>query len=466
MVYAFESAAFKTKVGEISLPIRTRFGYHLIKVFDSRDNRGEVTVAHIMITKPTTDAKEDTAKAKATIDDIYKKLKQGENFENLANQFSQDKNSAVKGGLLPRFASGQLSSEEFENEAFKMTVPNSYSEVFESQFGWHIIKLIEKHPIKSLSEMERELDSKIRKDDRARLISDSFTEKVRSKYKVKGNKSELKKIKKLVNDKFYTGEWIAPENTKSFTGTLFTIENDKIESAKFLSDLQLQQKAGLKLKPLDKLIDMLYNNFVDAQLNIYYNNNLEAAFPDFANIIEEYRDGLLLFDLMEKEIWEKAKQDTIGLKSYYNDNIAKYQWKNRADVLTASSSKLAVANEAKMMLKNNVSSEKIKEKLNVKDLVNIMIKQEIYEEGTDNFPKNVTFKIGVSDVYKDQDFYFVNKVVNVLPAGSKTLDEVRGKAINDYQQFLEDNWVSDLKREFKVTINQEVFAKTKANIKK
>ena len=466
MVYAFESAAFKTKVGQISMPVRTRFGYHLVKVVDSRNNRGEVTVSHIMITKPTTDSKDDNAKAKATIDDVYKKLKQGENFENLASQFSQDKNSAPKGGSLPRFASGQLSSEEFENEAFKLQTPNTYSEVFESQFGWHIVKLIEKHPLKTFTEMERELDSKIRKDDRSRLITNSLTEKLRKKYVVKRDNKLFNKIKVLVTDKYYNGDWTFTGDKKDFGVALFTLDNQKIDASKFISELETQQKSNIKLKPVGKLVDLVYNNFVDSQLNIYYNSNLESEFPEFSNIIEEYRDGLLLFDLMEKEIWEKAKQDSIGLKSFFNSNIAKYQWKNRVEVLTASSSKEDIAKQAKILLKNNVASEDIKQKLNTKDLVNVMIKQEIYEEGTENFPKNVTSNIGVTEIVKDKDFYFVNKVINIIPAGTKKLDEVRGKAINDYQQYLEDNWVNDLKKEFKVTINQGVFEKTKAAIKK
>ena len=466
MVYAFESAAFKTKVGDISMPVRTRFGYHIIKVVNARDNRGEVTVSHIMITKPTTDSKDDNAKAKATIDDIYKKLKQGENFENLATQFSQDKNSAPKGGLLPQFASGQLSSEEFENESFKLSVPNSYSEVFESQFGWHIVKLIEKHPLRSLAEMERELDSKIRKDDRSRLISNSVTEKLRKKYTVKRDEKVFEKIKLLVTDKYYTGDWILPSNSNDFTAPLLTIDNQKIEGSKFLSELETQQKANFKLRPIGKLVDLIYKNFVDSQLNAIYNNNLESEFPEFANIMEEYRDGLLLFDLMEKEIWEKAKLDSIGLKTYFDANINKYQWKNRVEVLTASSSKEDMAKQAKKLLKNNMSSDDIKLKLNIKEVVNVMIKQETYEEGSENFPKNIAFKTGISNVFKDQDFYFVNQVIKVIPARAKTLDEVRGKAINDYQQFLEDNWVNNLKKEFKVSINQEVFANTKATIKK
>ena len=468
MVYAFESAAYATKKGDISMPVRTKFGYHLVKVLDSRDNRGEVTVAHIMILKPatTTDSPADIQKTKATIQDIYTKLKQGENFESLAKQFSEDKNSAPRGGALPRFASGQLSSEEFENIAFGLTTPNAYSEPFESQFGWHIVKLIEKHPVKKLDEMERELDAKIRKDDRSRLITNSLTAKLHKKYTIVRDEKLYTKLKALVTDKFYTSNWTLPEDLKAYEGTLFKIENYEVKGTTFLSNLESQQKSELKIKPIGKLVDFVYQNFVDTQMTNYYNDNLEKEYPEFANVVEEYRDGLLLFDLMEKEIWEKAKQDTVGLKKYHDANKLKYQWKNRAEVLIASSTKESVAKEAKKLLKNEKTPDFIKENLNTKDVVNVMIKKEMYEEGSDNFPKNVKFKTGISEVYKDGEFYFVNKVIKTLPAGTKTLDETRGKVINDYQQFLEDNWVSDLKKEFKVTINKDVFEKLKTSMKK
>ncbi|WP_395057293.1 peptidylprolyl isomerase [Flavobacterium sp.] len=468
MVYPFESAAYKTNKGEISMPVRTKFGYHLVKVIDSRDNRGEVTVSHIMILKSPKTETDITVneKAKATIQDIYTKLKQGENFESLANQFSEDKNSAPKGGLLPRFASGQLSSEEFENAAFGLTKTNEYSEPFESQFGWHIVKLVDKHPIKKLDEMERELDEKIRKDDRSRLITNSLTSKLQKKYAIVRDDKLYTQIKASVTDKFYTSEWKLPTNLKDYSGNLFKVEEKTINGAEFLSNLETQQKANLKIKPIGKLVDYVYQNFVDAQMTNYYNDNLEKEFPDFANVIEEYRDGLLLFDLMEKEIWDKAKQDTTGLKNYYNDNKLKYQWKNRVEVLVASSTREDIVKEAKKLLKKDQTADFIKTNLNTKDVVNVMTKQETYEESAENLPKKVVFKKGVSEVYKDGEFYFVNRVSKIIPATNKTLDETRGRVINDYQQYLEDNWVSDLKKEFKVNVNQEVFEKLKASMKK
>ncbi len=466
MVYPFENTAYKTPKNQISLPVRTKFGYHLIKVEDVRDNRGEVTVEHIMILKPTTNEVKEDEKAKKTIQDIYAKLNQGENFESLAKQFSEDKNSALKGGLLPKFSSGQLSSEEFENAAFGLKEPNSYTEPFQSQFGWHIVKLIEKNPIKTLPEMERELDAKIRKDDRSRLITNSLVEKLRKKYTIVRDEKLYTLIKSVVTDKFYSNEWNLPENKKDFNKPLFKIENKEITGLSFLAFLEAKQKNNLKIKPLFKLIDQLYTNFVEEQITNYYNDNLEKEFPEFENVMTEYRDGLLLFDLMEKEIWDRAKQDTLGLKNYFETNRTNYQWKKRAEVLIVSSTKEPIIKKAKAFLKNNKSIDFIKQTLNTNGEVNVMIKEETLEENSPAIPATFKFNEGLSPIYKDGNFYFINKVLKVIPAGNKTLDETRGKLINDYQQYLEDNWVANLKKEFKININENVFAKVKTELKK
>lgn len=465
MVYPFESAAYKTPKGQISKITRTRFGYHIIKVEDVRDNRGELTVAHIMILKPQNQNPEESEKAKATIQEIYAKLQQGENFESLAKQFSQDKSSASKGGLLNRFGSGQLSSEEFEDAAFALKNPNDYSAPIESNFGWHIIKLIERHPVKTLEEMQSELDNKIRKDERSRLITNSLTEKLKKKYAVKRNDKLYAAVSKTVNDKFYMGEWKLPENTKQFEGDLVTIDKKAISGVDFLKYLAGQQRGENTIKPIGKLIDKKYQEFIDVKVNELYNNNLENEFPDFAAVMEEYRDGLLLFDLMEKEIWEKAKTDTVGLQNFYESRINNYRWGNRLDAIVLTSTKKDIAQKAQKLLKQGKSADFIKEKFNLNGKVDVMSNVGIFEENSDALPKGLVKKDGVSEIIKDGEYYFVVKINKHLEAGPKTLDEARGKVVNDYQQYLEEKWVGDLKQEFKVNVNQPAFEKVKKQIK-
>ncbi len=469
MVYAFETGAYNTPKGSISNPIRTRFGYHLIKVNDVRDNRGDVIVAHIMIMNPATtdENKVDEDKGKNTIQDIYKKLQQGEKFEDLAKQFSEDKSSSSKGGVLNRFGSGQLSSEEFENVAFNLTKENPVSEPFKSQYGWHIVKLIDKFAVKTIEEMRSELESKVSKDDRSRLITASMNEKLRKKYTLKRDDKFYAAVSKLVTNDIYEGKWETPADLKSFNKNLVNINASKsISGASFLNYIKEQQKSKITLKPISKLINKFYESYLDQELAQYYDDNLEKEFPEFSAVMDEYRDGLLLFDLMEKEIWTKSKTDTTGLKLFYDKNLKNYQWKNRLDVTILSSTKSEVIKKALKYLKNDKPVDFIKEKLNIKDgAVNIMSKVGVFEEGNEALPKSLKFETGISEIIKEGEYYFVTKVNVTLPAGPKALEECKGKAINDYQQFLEENWVKDLKSEFKVEVNQAVFESVKKQLR-
>ena len=467
MVYPFENAAYKTKVGQVSKPFRTRFGYHIVKVVDKRANRGEVTVAHIMIVKPNVSDAAQQEKAKATIEDIYKKIQQGENFESLAQQFSEDKSSAPKGGVLQRFGSGQLSSEEFENVAFSLAKKDDISAPFQSQFGWHIIKLIEKHPVRSFDDMKGELEDKIRKDERSLLITNSLAKKLRAKYTVVKDAKALAQVKKSVTDAFYSQTWEVPAITKEGNVTVLTIDKTKkITSPTFLNFVYSQQKSNIKTKPVTKLTDELFEKFTDEQLISYYNENLENEFPEFRYVMDEYRDGLLLFDLMEKEIWNRAKSDTTGLMNFHKANIQNYQWKKRHDVDILSSTDKATIEKAQSFLKKGKSIDYIKEKLNKDGKVNIMVKSGLYEEDYDVLSQYPNVATGVTSVALKDKYYFVVNVKSTKDAGPKEFADCKGKVISDYQQYLENNWVDELKREFQIKVNTDVFAKVKQQLAK
>lgn len=463
MVYPFENAAYRTKVGQISKPFRTRFGYHIIKVVDKRANRGEVTAAHIMLLKQDENGPKENAKS--TIEEIYQKIQQGENFESLAQQFSDDKSSSVRGGVLQRFGSGQLSSEEFENVAFGLKEKNQISTPFETQFGWHIVKLIEKHPVGTLADTKAELEDKIKRDERSLLITNSLAKKMRSKYSFTKDAKVIGKVKSVVTDKIYDKSWVVPDDFKEVNSVVLTLNKDKKVTAKpFLDFINNSQKGTLTSKPTSKLVDELFEKFTDEQLIAYYNENLENEFLEFKYVMDEYRDGLLLFDLMEKEIWNRAKTDTLGLTTYFKNNIKNYQWKKRFQADILSSTDLIIIQKAQKFLKKGKSLEYIKEQLNKDGKVNVISKSGLYEEDYDVLSQFKDLTKGVSTILTKDNYYFVVQVTDEKPAGAKELSECRGRVISDYQQYLELHWVDELKKEFTVKVNQDNFSQIKRQL--
>ena len=466
MLYPFESAAYKTPIGQISNPVRTRFGYHLIMVTDVRDNKGEVTVAHIMILNPSDASDEAKLKAKQTIDDISKKIKQGESFEALASQFSEDKSTAVKGGVLQRFGTGQLSSEAFESAAFSLQNKGDISQPFESGFGWHIVKLIEKHHIKSLEDSKSELENKIKRDERSIIITNTLANKLKSKYTQEVNKTQYNNVEKTVSDAIYSQTWELPKEDISIKDDLLIIDKTKkVATISFANYIQSQQKNKLSTKPVKKLVAELFESWKGEQLITYYTDNLENEFIEFKNVMDEYRDGLLLFDLMEKEIWDKSKTDTIGLQNFYNLNKSKYNWKERFDVDILSSTDAIVIESAQKMLQKGKSIEFVKSKLNKNDKVAIMVKSGLFEKNYDILDKISTLTVGANNTYKDANYSFVVYVKNIKPAETKSFEDCKSKVINDYQQYLESTWVDELKKEFKININTAVFENAKKQLK-
>lgn len=463
MVYPFENAAYRTKVGQISKPFRTRFGYHIIKVVDKRANRGEVTAAHIMLLKQDENGPKENAKS--TIEEIYQKIQQGENFESLAQQFSDDKSSSVRGGVLQRFGSGQLSSEEFENVAFGLKEKNQISTPFETQFGWHIVKLIEKHPVGTLADTKAELEDKIKRDERSLLITNSLAKKMRSKYSFTKDAKVIGKVKSVVTDKIYDKSWVVPDDFKEVNSVVLTLNKDKKVTAKpFLDFINNSQKGTLTSKPTSKLVDELFEKFTDEQLIAYYNENLENEFLEFKYVMDEYRDGLLLFDLMEKEIWNRAKTDTLGLTTYFQNNIKNYQWKKRFQADILSSTDLKIIQKAQKFLKKGKSLEYIKEQLNKDGKVNVISKSGLYEEDYDVLSQFKDLTKGVSTILTKDNYHFVVQVTDEKPAGAKELSECRGRVISDYQQYLELHWVDELKKEFTVKVNQDNFSQIKRQL--
>lgn len=463
MVYDFETVAYNTPVGEISMPFRTQFGYHVVKINDKRKSRGTMVAAHIMVALKQKDSLLDPEQR---INDIYKKLNQGESFEALAKQFSDDKSSAKNGGKLSPFKSGQLGSEVFENKAFALKGNGDVSEPLKTEYGWHIIKRIELKPIKDFKDLRASLEAKVKRDSRSKLINEAMVKELKKRYEISENEDAKNYFESIMSDAFFGRSWRLPEDFQK-DKTIFSI-NDKV----FTYDdfgrhlMSAQRSYAGKAVAFSGVVSKEFNSFFDKSILQFREDNLELENKDFANILKEYRDGLLLFDLMEKEIWNKATKDSIGLEAYYTKNKSKYQWEERVEVVMASSADEANVQTALKMMKKGTSEEDIKKALNTEKKQNIIFTKGTYNADDNKLPVNFEVKQGVSEIYQHNEAFHVIDVNGILPAGPKTLKEAKGNVTNDFQMEIETNWINDLHKRFKVEVNKKALKSIKAKIKK
>ena len=315
MIYDFENIAYKIQVGEVSNPFRTRFGFHILKVNDKRSSLGEVTVGHIMIYKNKADAFDRIKK-------ISDSIKKGTSFEYLAKKYSEDKNSSFKGGRLNPFSSGQINSIPFENAAFNLVEKNQISDPIETKYGWHLIKLYEKKNIKEFDEIKYQLLNKLKKSSRFSMISESFYSTLLKRYSLSYENKNLDYFISMLDSSYFSGDWSIPKNIDE-EKTLITIHDKILKNIDFATFLEDNQKKGGSM-PIDQLVHDLYKKFVDYNVLEVYKKNLEKENSDFRYVIKEYREGLLLFNLMQEKIWTVKESDSTQLKSFFENNKDKY----------------------------------------------------------------------------------------------------------------------------------------------
>ncbi|MBR9846832.1 MAG: peptidylprolyl isomerase [Algicola sp.] len=461
MVYPFETAAYDTKVGEVSMPFRTRFGFHIVNVTDKRPSLGEVTVAHIMVAN---NQKDSLLNPETRIKEIYKKLQQGEKFESLAKQFSDDKSSSGKGGVLAPFTGGQLGSPEFEDVAFSLKEKDEVSAPFKTDFGWHIVKFISKKETQPYDEVKGIFENKVRRDSRSQLINSALAKKLDQKYKVVDNKEALAYFESIINDSFFKQAWTVPEDLDK-DKTFITIGKSTITYGDFAEHLfKNQRNYANKNMSANALITGVYTKFKEDEIIRYNRDNLEYENEDFAHVLKEYRDGLLLFDLMEKEVWNAASKDTVGLKTFYENHKDDYMWNDRVDAVIFSSASKKNVEKVIELLKKGKSAETINAELNNENAQNIISTANVFESGDQALPNNFEFKKGISEIYNHNESYHVIMVNKVIPESHKTLDEARGKVVSDYQNQLESDWIKSLNERYTVEVNSKVLKKVKSEI--
>ncbi|WP_299151347.1 peptidylprolyl isomerase [uncultured Dokdonia sp.] len=449
MVYPFENAAYSTPIQEVSMPFRTNFGYHIVQPTATRISQGTVQVAHIMV---SLNQKDSTVSPAAKIIKVKELLDSGADFETLALNYSDDKNTAKKGGVINAFEKGQLSSDVFEKTAFNLKSIGEISEPFKTKFGWHILKLVKKNPLQAFEEIEASLTQKVTRDARARVLSEALYEKLRKKYNVTEEVAIVEYFTSVLPEVYNREEQLFTDKS-ALTRTAFTIGDETF----LYSDIAKVIDNKLKRKNYTSRSYFVENevaNFINDALKTYHLAHLEEENPEFRSLINEYKEGLLLFDLLESQIWKKAQKDSVGLRAFYNANAQNYKTPKVYNTRVFTTKQKGIATTYRKRLLKGEKSEIIIEALKVKYKSPLIVSnREIVEE---NFPFSGDNNLGVKKVITEGDNYILYEVLSIDEAKFNTLAESRGAVMSDYQKYLETNFVKELRKNSEINVNTTI----------
>jgi peptidyl-prolyl cis-trans isomerase SurA len=461
MVYPFETAAYTTKVGDVSPVVRTRFGYHILKIYDKRESRGEIFVSHIMAKFGKDATEQDKANAKTKIDELYGKLKAGQVFEDLARQFSDDKQTGDRGGQLQPFKSGKL-PKPFEDAAFALKANGDYSNPVLTQYGWHIIKRNDLKGVPPFNEIKNELKTRVTRDGRSQMGRVALMERVKKENNFKENLKNRDELGNVLDTTYLKATWSASRATKLGNKEIFNLGGKSYTQNDFAKFLETQMTFR---SPTDEkeIMKGIYKTWVEESIVNFEDAQLEKKYVDFRNLLREYRDGILLFDLTDQKVWSKAVKDTSGLKDFYEKNKNNYLWAERAEVSTFKCLNEKVAKDVRKQIKDGKTQKEITESVNKSSQLNLSVENVTYLKGENKNVDN-NWKAGVvaNNINDDKEKkIFVIVVDKILPKSPKSLAECRGLVTADYQNYLEKEWLDYLKKKYIVKVNNDVISTIK-----
>lgn len=461
LVYPYETAMYNTKPGDVSPVVRTKFGYHIIKVYDKRPNRGEITVAHIMVKFPKDANETDKKNLKIKIDELAAKLKAGEKFEDVAKQYSDDKQSSDRGGQLAPFKGGKM-PKDFEDAAFGLKKDGDVSEPVMTQYGWHIIKRIEVKGLAPFDQLKTEIKARVQRDSRSQMGRVALIARVKKENGFKQNLANRDEILKVLDTTYLQATWKASRADKLGNKEIISFNKKTYGMKEFALFLE-QQMIFRSPTDLKDLMGQIYEKWVEEVVVSYEDAQLETTRVDFKNLLHEYRDGILLFDLTDQKVWSKAVKDTAGLKEFYQKNKNNYLWDERADVTTYRCLDAKIAAEVRKLLSKGKSEKEIVETVNKTSQLNVSVENVMYLKG-ENKNINDNWKEGIvaKDIKDDKDSkLLVIKVNKVLPKSPKALNEAKGLVTADFQVNLEKEWIAYLKNKYPIKIDEAVLSTIK-----
>jgi peptidyl-prolyl cis-trans isomerase SurA len=460
MVFPFEERAYTTSKGEVSDPFRTKFGYHILQVTDTRPARGTVKVAHLMVATPQGTSAQEMISAEKKINEIYTKLKDSlsdDYWRKMVSKYSDDPSSSNKAGELPAFGSGtaQRMVPTFEDAAFLLNVDGDISEPVRTDFGFHILKRLSWKDIQSFDEMKKELQKKVNKDERSKRTQDVFVAKLKEKYNFQESDSQyLSWFVDNLDSTYFVGKWNADDLITD--GVLFSLGDRTFRQTEFATHL-IKAYRGMRKKSFESIVDMQYTRWVKKNVLAYEESLLGQKYPEYRALVKEYHDGIILYEIMSDMVWNKAVKDTSGLKAFYETKKNNYMWPERLNAIVYSCASDEIANNVhKLLKKKKNTSDVILEKINNGTELNLDVSMNNYDPTVTDFMAGRLLNQGRNTPYAFNGKHYVIWVNQKLPVMPKELTEIKGAVISDYQTHLETTWLSDLSNKYPVNINYDV----------
>ncbi|MGM0477757.1 MAG: peptidylprolyl isomerase [Bacteroidota bacterium] len=456
MVYPFETAAYTTEVGEISNPIRTKYGYHIVKVTDKREARGTITTAHIMVALQKNAGKSDIQSAQQKIDEIHQKLEEGEPFENLVKLYSDDRGSKSKGGRLPAFGSGtnQRMVPEFEEAAFALENDGDYTDPVQTDYGFHIIKRLDYDPLKPFDSLKSELQSKVNRGSRGQKTQKSFIQNLKRENKFKDKKEKrIDWFYENVDSTVFKGKWEAPQLSKNkwmfkYKGRKYMMQ----EFADFLGGLKRKNPINMQA-----FINRQYTEWQNEQIIADEKSRLKEKYPEYRAMLQEYHDGILLYEIMKDKVWDRAIKDTTGLEAYFEKHQKQYQWPQRYQATIFSAKNQAMLDTAIALYKlDTMDLRDILTTVNKESQLNLSGEEGKFIPERHPLLKDRSLDQGVNEPFKKEEKHHLIIVEEVLKPSDKSLQEARGQVVQDYQNHLEKTWIEELKKKHTIDVNEAV----------
>ncbi|MEO7313676.1 MAG: peptidylprolyl isomerase [Ginsengibacter sp.] len=454
--YEYENILYNLKPGMVSEPVRTSDGWHIFSNAGERKAVGQIRVAQILISAPEEFTKE-RQEAKKMADSIYTLLQKGANFSELAKQYSHDRTTYFNEGILPAFGVGKY-EKNFEEKAFSIKKDGEVLSPFETEFGYHILKRISAEPIptsRTNDSFLEELTQRVSKDERMKLAGRAFLKQViqhtgmEQKNVDKNTLWEITDSSVLANKIYSIGKMNEETPLLQF--------NDKSVSKVGDWTLYLRNSTASFQGNPKQSYPALFTEFANHAALNNYKKRLSEFSPEFNFQLQEFRDGNMLFEVMEKEVWNKAAKDSAGLLDFYNKNRQKYTWAESADAFIVSCKNKTIAGKVMQDLKNGRSRETILE-VNESLLQFDSGRYELQQIPTD---KKETFSVNkiTQPIHNDQDGTVTfSKILKLYPANEpRSFEEARGMVISDYQQVLEEKWLAELNKKYPVKINKKTF---------